>query len=375
MSTIQLIQLHHFRNLTSANLSCSPHLNILYGDNGSGKTSLLEALSILVNSRSFRTTHAQDCIQHQQPSSTIYIEAEHQGIRLKAGCERRRSGQHRYRLGDNDIRSSAPIAAQIPLQMIDAESHHNLVTQPKTRRSLIDWIAFHTQPEFLDTWRRYQATLHQCNACLKLGEPSPELDIWTHALAQHGEAIHANRLAVLDALQPLARTAWSEFFSEFTLTLREQKGWPQGASLLKAIHDQRRRDLIIGHVSRGPHRGDCDLLVNGKFAHAWLSQGQQKMLLYALRLAAGALVEQITERRCIYLLDECFTSLDDQRAQSLCQHLLERDHQCFVTSCSEASVQTLTDLKGSKLFHVEHGHIEAGASSDNAARMAETVER
>lgn len=352
MSNLRTLQIQNFRNLSDVTLECVPGFNILSGPNGSGKTSILEAIHVLASGRSFRTNKAPEFIAHDTQQTTIYCEAMDHERQLRAGYSRYRNGERRYKLGGNDIPSAAPIASLLPLQLIDADTHTQLFGRPKARRALLDWCAFHTVPDFLDTWRRYEATLRQANACLKHASARPNLDLWTSALSQLGEKVDQHRRGVVAKLGKHAQPYWQHFLPELTLALLYDGGWPEDLQLSTSLHTHRDRDIMHGHISRGPHRADCDFMVDGHSAQTVLSQGQQKILLYCLRLAAGQLVEETSNRKSIYLLDELPASLDEQRCKEVFSLLEQTGSQCFITNCMQASLTPLTNQDNTKIIEM-----------------------
>ena len=171
-------------------LNPSPRINILHGDNGSGKTSLLEAIHLLGMARSFRSTRLNPVISHEQGSCTVFGQVELGEEQSSAlGISRDRSGEIRIRINGQSVRSAAELAETLPLQLINPDSFRLLEGAPKLRRQFLDWGVFHVEPRFLQAWQRLQQALRQRNSWLRHGTldaasqaawlPSSGIDITT----------------------------------------------------------------------------------------------------------------------------------------------------------------------------------------------------
>ncbi|MBP8202984.1 MAG: DNA replication and repair protein RecF, partial [Pseudomonas sp.] len=158
------------RNLHPVTLSPSPRINILSGDNGSGKTSLLEAIHLLGLARSFRSSRLLPVIQHELDECTVFGQvALVQGGQSSLGISRNRLGELHIRIDGENVRSAAQLAETLPLQLINPDSFRLLEGVPKIRRQFLDWGVFHVEPRFLPAWQRLQKALRQRNSWLRRG--------------------------------------------------------------------------------------------------------------------------------------------------------------------------------------------------------------
>ncbi|MBX9714001.1 MAG: DNA replication and repair protein RecF, partial [Pseudomonadaceae bacterium] len=158
------------RNLHPATLSPSPRINILSGANGSGKTSLLEAIHLLGLARSFRSSRLLPVIQHEVDECTVFGQvALAQGGLSSLGISRNRLGELHIRIDGENVRSAAQLAETLPLQLINPDSFRLLEGVPKIRRQFLDWGVFHVEPRFLPAWQRLQKALRQRNSWLRRG--------------------------------------------------------------------------------------------------------------------------------------------------------------------------------------------------------------
>src|SRR5690606_1070671 len=138
------------RNLQPVTLNPSPRINILYGDNGSGKTSLLEAIHLLGLARSFRSNRLQPVITHEEPACTVFGEVSFSAEQTSSlGISRERSGEVRIRINGQNAKGAAELADALPLQLINPDSFRLLEGAPKLRRQFLDWGVFHVEHRFL----------------------------------------------------------------------------------------------------------------------------------------------------------------------------------------------------------------------------------
>ena len=158
------------RNLQPVTLQPSPRINIVYGANGSGKSSLLEAIHLLGLARSFRSTRLQPVIQHGQDACTVFAEVlQISGITNSLGITRNKQADYQIRIDGQSVRSLAELAETLPLQIINPDSFRLLEGAPKQRRQYLDWGVFHVEHQFLPAWQRLQKSLKQRNSLLRRG--------------------------------------------------------------------------------------------------------------------------------------------------------------------------------------------------------------
>ena len=164
--SLQQLAIQNLRNIKRAEIKPVSGLNLIYGDNAAGKTSVLEAIHVLATARSFRTLHADQIINHEK-ESLIVTRVQESNIGLdKIGIERSKSGV-RLRLNGQDINKTSLIAQKLPLQIINPEAHRLLEQGPKIRRKMLDWGVFHVEQQFAEIWRTYNRVLRQRNSALR----------------------------------------------------------------------------------------------------------------------------------------------------------------------------------------------------------------
>lgn len=348
------------RNLHPVTLLPSPRINILHGANGSGKTSVLEAVHLLALARSFRSTRLQPVIQYDQPACTVFGQVKLEYDRhCSLGVSRQRDGEFLIRIDGENARSAAQLAEVLPLQLINPDSFRLLEGSPKVRRQFLDWGVFHVEPRFLPTWQRLQKALKQRNSWLRHGTLDPVSQAaWDRELTLASGQIDDYRRAYIQALKPVFERTLAQLVELPNLTLSYYRGWDKDRELADVLSSSLMRDRQLGHTHSGPQRADLRLRLGNHNAAEILSRGQQKLVVCALRIAQGHLLDQARRSQCVYLVDDLPSELDEQHRKALCRLLEELNCQVFITCVNHDSL--IDDWLGDtpvSVFHVEHGRI------------------
>lgn len=348
------------RNLQPVTLHPSPRINILHGDNGSGKTSLLEAIHILGMARSFRSVRLNPIITHELPSCTVFGQVElgeNQSTAL--GISRERNGDVRIRINGESVRSAAELADTLPLQLINPDSFRLLEGAPKLRRQFLDWGVFHVEPRFLHAWQRLQQALKQRNSWLRHGTLDAAAQAaWSRELSAASDEIDSYRRAYIQALKPVFERTLASLLQLEGFQLSYYRGWDKERSLDEVLAASIERDHAMGHTQAGPQRADLRLRIANHNAAEILSRGQQKLVVCALRIAQGHLVSESKRGQCIYLVDDLPSELDDQHRLALCRLLEQLNCQVFITCVdSQVLLEGWREDTPVSMFHVEHGLI------------------
>ncbi len=348
------------RNLQPVTLQPSPGINILHGANGSGKTSVLEAIHLLGMARSFRSPRLQPVIQTEHSALTVFGEIQlAEGGCSSLGLGRERNGELQIRIDGQNARSAAQLAEALPLQLINPDSFRLLEGAPKVRRQFLDWGVFHVEPRFLGSWQRLQKALRQRNSWLRHGRLDAIAQAaWDRELCLASREIDTYRRAYLHSLKPVFENTLAQLLDLPGLSLSYYRGWDKDRELEEVLESSLQRDMSLGHTQAGPQRADLRLRLEGHNAADILSRGQQKLVVCALRIAQGHLLNQAKQGRCLYLVDDLPSELDERHRMALCRLLEELQCQVFIT-CVEPHVlkdgwRTDTPVA---MFHVEHGRI------------------
>jgi DNA replication and repair protein RecF len=357
MTRLSHISIHHLRNLSAVDLYPSPKINLLCGPNGSGKTSFLEALYLLGLGRSFRHHLNSRLIQHEQAQFQLHAKVASSNGDTAIGLAKQRDGQTVMRLAGNPVSSIVPFAELLPIQLLYPDGHSLLRDLPKLRRQFIDWGLFHVEHLFYNHWQRAQRAIKQRNAALRAKVSLSEATIWDHELCSVSEHIDNSRSRYIEKLIPLLNSFLETLLPETPLTVNYYRGWSHELSLSEVLGKQYHRDQDIGYTQFGPHRADIHFRTQGHSARDTLSQGQHKTLIYALRLAQGALLHFETNRAPLYLIDDLPAELDETKLKLVVDCLDKINAQVFITGTEAKYFEPLNQYLDFKMFHVKHGCI------------------
>jgi DNA replication and repair protein RecF len=339
------------RCIERAELELHPRHNLVWGSNGSGKTSLLEAIFLLGRGRSFRTRNSARLIRHGQTALVVFGRLDDQA-RTALGVQVHSAEGTSARIGGAAVRSLSELSQALAVQVIEPGVHHLVEEGGAIRRRWLDWGVFHAEPLFLDAWVRYTRALKQRNAALK-SQPS-QATVWEPELARLGELIGAWRGAFLERLEPYWKGAVSSL-SGLEAELHYLRGWPQDASLLEALASSRPRDELRGVTHPGPHRADVAIKLQGKLAREVLSRGQQKLVAVAMTLAQLLLLQEATSTTPTLLLDDPAAELDRAHLERFIEQVKRLRCQLVVTALTP-DIQPFG--APDSLFRVDRGRVQ-----------------
>jgi DNA replication and repair protein RecF len=352
---IYRLTIQNLRNIAVATLEPAPQFNIIYGENGSGKTSVLEAIYLLGLGRSFRSRTINSTVQLGKDTVTVFgLIKESNNLEIPVGIERQKDGTIIIRVQEQNINSIAELAHYLPLQIINQDSSQLLTGSPKLRRQFLDWGLFHVEQSFFPVWKRFQRSLQQRNAALKNKVSPNELKLWDREFIETAKIIYKLRSKQLQQFKQVFETTYRQLNPTSEVELIYKRGWNNEVDLEQALIDSLIRDRQYGFTHDGPHRADIDIKIGKMLAGQLLSRGQQKILTYSLLLAQGQLLARHTNRKCIYLIDDMPAELDENHIKAVLACFIEMQSQLFFT-CIEHSQLTKYLNSKIKLFHVEHG--------------------
>ena len=355
---LEHVSIEGVRNLSDVKVALPPGASALYGANGSGKTSFLEAIHLLGVGRSFRTHQSKPVIQHNTDFCRVVGRIEAAGHRVTMGLEKHRDGAVRARVAGQNAPSLSELAQNLPLIVLDTDSLGVVTGPPEGRRRLLDGTLFHVEQGFLSLWRRYAKAVRQRNSGLRRGIIASDA-AWRAELAQIGEQLTAARARIatelaaeLAALAPVISSDLAAVQVVF------RPGWDRSVALSEALERSAASDATQGFTQIGPHRADLRLLVEGVAASDLLSRGQMKLLVVALKLVQGRLVEQAAARPPLYLVDDLPAELDKNHCASVCSQLAS-GRQVVLTAVDRGSLEAAWGTGPLQMFHVEQGSVTA----------------
>jgi DNA replication and repair protein RecF len=356
MSLLSL-NINQVRNIHELSLEFSPKINLLYGANGSGKTSILESIHLLGMGRSFRTTQINHAIMHTSEAAAIQGEVQPpfstHPIALK--MLKHRAKRPEYTVAQQPAQSVAELAHYLPVQLLHLEGYQLLAAEPDSRRRFIDWMMFHVEHSFFKLWQDFHRVLRQRNAVLKGFGDRAQLPYWTEKLGEYGQALHELRVTALKEWEGASLDILSEAPGVQQLTFQYDAGWDCAGSYRELLQTTLSKDIELGYTTAGPHRSDFKIHLGDTLARHVLSMGQQKTFVSMLQLAQCQWVAEKTQKVPILLIDDLPSELDPSAKKWLMKQLVNTPSQVFLTSVDPAGFEEIKDEKLNKMFHVEHG--------------------
>lgn len=344
--------LKNIRSIKSAEINPGRNFNLFYGDNGAGKTSLLEAINILSTGRSFRTHLIRDVIHHKQKYLTVSGTQGTVYKILQLGIERSKD-EVKVRINQQSVRQISELSFALPVIEFHPGSTQILTGEPGQRRSYLDWGVFQTTPDFLTDWRQYQHVLKQRNVLLKEKKPVSEISLWDQQLISSAEKIHQARYQYLLSLECYLPQMLSELSIDYKLELGYRSGWKSGETFKQALEKNLKRDQSLGYTYSGPHRADLLIFLDSYSAASSASRGQLKFITILLKILQAIHYEKCTKNNAILLLDDLPSEFDTEHLKQIMQLIKRLNTQVFITTVNPGDNVIQQNLQ--KMFHVKQG--------------------
>ena len=347
--SLQELQIYGVRNIRQAQFNLNHSFNIFYGNNGSGKTSLLEAVYLLTAGYSFKTRETLPLVSYGEPYLTVFGKTfNDETVSLRKTI----AGPTQVKQNRETCSNSSVLARFLPCQIFYQDIFNIIDAGPAVRRSLLDWGVFHVKHEYHSLWRDYRQVLKQRNALLRQSPTRKNMLPWDQHLVRLANGLDQLRLAYFQE--------WAKTFQYFLLklsdiecTIEYYRGWRARENDLAAIlEEQFNADCQRQYTQSGAHQADIHINSLNTSAKKELSRGQQKMVLIALKLSQGFLLDNnrhsthLNEKpnnQCIYLFDDITAELDSEHLYRLIQCLSTINGQKIMTVLDKLSIQPLLE--------------------------------
>lgn len=341
------LSLASFKNYETTELTFCPKINCFVGNNGSGKTNLLDAIHYLSFSKSYFNSIDAQNIRHGDDFFAIHGTYRHDDDAFQVHCTYRRGGRKTLKIDSKEYERLSEHIGRIPLIMIAPQDQELVYGTAEYRRRFLDSVISQFSRAYLDHLIAYNHALGQRNHLLKQGMVDAALlDILDTQLAERGTAILHERLAFIEALQPYFCQYFNEIAEEHEqpgMTYRSTAGHPENYKA--ALTASAEKDRFLQYTSVGIHRDDLHLTLDGYALKKTGSQGQQKSFLLSLRLAQWEYMTRQMHLHPILLLDDIFDKLDKNRVYKLLQ-VVGEDHfgQVFISDTDPNRVAQIFEL-------------------------------
>jgi DNA replication and repair protein RecF len=332
-TTLARLELRAFRNYEVAELEPAPGLTVVTGGNGEGKTNLLEAVAWLATLSSFRGAPSEALVREGEEravlrASVVRTEPDGGARTTLVEAELTRTGRDRVLVNRSPLKRSRDLLGTLRTTVFSPDDLALVKGGPGERRRFLDDLLVACAPRHAATRADLERVLRQRSALLRSsgGRASPDvvttLDVWDAKLTEVGEALGRARARLVERLSPLVSSAHAAVAGAGAgeVVLGYAPAWQQ-QGLATALAAARTEDLRRGVSTIGPHRDDLDVSLDGRPARTHASQGEQRSLALALRLAGHHLVAEVTGTWPVLLLDDVFSELDVARAAALLRAL------------------------------------------------------
>jgi DNA replication and repair protein RecF len=368
---IQRLQVQNVRNLSRVNLDALKPINVFYGTNGSGKTSLLEAVHLLLMGRTFRHAQFKPLLSEGQDECVVFAELLAEDSRKMAlGLSRRQEGKPTIKLDAGRLETLAELAQIAPIQVLNSDTFEMLTGGPSRRREYLDWGLFHVEPRFFPVWRLAQRALKQRNSLIRHGKiVRDQLELWSREYARYGEQLDLLREDYFAELLPRCRRILMDLSPVVAerIEVTYFRGWAKGRELEPLLLEGIDRDLQQGFTRTGPHRADLRVMAGNSAAAEILSRGQLKVAVAGFYLAQAELLRDRADKHSIFLIDDLAAELDDYHRRQLCAQLQRLELQVLATCIGrDELVDCWHKPEQLAMFHVEHGKIFPELASEHA---------
>lgn len=364
---LRSLSITDFKNIASASLEMSPKINCLLGNNGMGKSNLLDALYLLSYCKSFSGLVDSQLIRRGEEFAIVSGRYERRGqpedlyAALKPG--RRKS----FRRGGKEYRRLTDHIGAFPLVLVEPSDITLISGEPAVRRRFIDQLASQRDPRYLDALMRYKEAMDQRNRLLK-AECADEALFEAVELQMDAAGVYLTRrrAATVALLAPLFRRYHTLIAHgeepEMTYVAAIGTSEPEPGALAAILAQKRRRDLALGYTASGPHRDDIDITLAGAPARNIASQGQTKTLAVALRFAQYELLRTSLGLNPLLLLDDIFDKLDASRVEKIIAIVADPESfgQIFITDTNRRHLDEIVLMLSrgdapSRLWTVDNG--------------------
>jgi len=360
---IRRVRAEGFRNLETFELDLHHEINWIHGDNGQGKTNLLEALLYPVSGRSLRSARDEDLLGFEAPFFFVSDELEDDGGgRLQLSAAWSREEGKRLKRDGQEIMKLTELMALVGTVVFGPSDVELVGGLPELRRRFLDFTLSKIDPAYLRDLLAYKRVLRQRNHLLRTGGSPREREAWTAKLVEYGARVHLERKRHLKLLASETDRFYREMSGEkgpLQLTYRSPISGSDApsaeASLRAELASLEQAELLKKNTLAGPHRDDMRIDIGGRNARKYASQGQKRSAAIALKLAQAELLARLRGDRPVVVLDDVFSELDPGRRERLCA-LVGRQYQTFLaTPRPDTALAAL--FAASRVFRVRAGRV------------------
>ena len=352
---IKKIELKNFRNYKNQKLELNKNVNVLYGENAQGKTNIIESIFLCSMGKSFRAKKDKEMIKLDEDSCSVEVEYEKSDREGKIKIEI--GNKKNIFVNDIKIKRLSELLGKINIVIFTPDDIEIIKGGPDQRRKFLDIMISQLRPNYIHILSLYQKTIEQRNNYLKqINEEQKDenlLEIWDEKLAEYAIKICEYRKEFIEKLKPKMEKLHKEITNnkeeikiEYVTECLDKKIY------LDLLKERRKLDILKGFTTKGVHRDDFVIYINGRQLNVYGSQGQQRTSILTLKLAELNLIYDEIGEYPILLLDDFMSELDKSRRESLVQHIKET--QVIITCTDKLALENFEYLE----YNVKEGKIK-----------------
>lgn len=360
---INKISLFNFRNYRHNEINPVPGINVFWGENGSGKTNILEAIYFIAFTRSFRTINDHVLVNNENDQMQIEIEIYDNSIIKTIVCEYSKSQRKKtVKINNNRIPRISNLIGEIPVILFSPETIQIIKSDPQLRREFLDEFLFIINNNYYDLLLKYQKIISHRNFILKKIKEGKQnknsLDIWNNQMINSGTNIIQNRIKLINEINNTIINSFTDIPFTIKLNYNSKFFTSFDSDSIKKIYETQLKILLEEEIARGitligPHRDDIDIYFEGRSAKLYASEGQQRLISLILKFAQAELLKIKKATEPVILLDD-FSSELDEKNRGIIVNLLKNSGQIFITT---TSLDNIKNLNIAKKFFIEKGSI------------------
>lgn len=355
------ISILNYKNLEQVDLTFSPKLNCFFGQNGMGKTNLLDAVYFLSFCKSAGNPVDSQNILHSADFFVIQgFYEDMDGTPEEIYCGMKRRTKKQFKRNKKEYQRLSDHIGFMPLVMVSPADTELVLGGSEERRKFMDVVISQSDKEYLEALIRYNKAMTQRNVLLKSEVPVEQelFEVWEEMMAHAGEVVFAKREAFIKEFIPIFQDFYSYISQDREQVDLSYVSHARDASLLEVIRQSRQRDLVMGYSLKGIHKDELTMELGGYPLRREGSQGQNKTYLVALKLAQFDFLKRKGRTTPLLLLDDIFDKLDAQRVEQIVKLVAgERFGQIFITDTNREHLDRILHKVGSdfRIFKVDHG--------------------
>lgn len=351
---IEKIKLHNFRNYKQLDMVFNKSINIIYGNNAQGKTNILEAIFLCSFGKSFRTSKEKEMIMFNEPNLSVevfYQKSDRNGkIKIDIGSKKQIS------LNGIKLKKLSELLGNLNIVIFTPDDINILKDGPAKRRRFLDILIGQLRPNYVYNLNMYLKTIEQRNNYLRQirEEEKPEdlLEVWNEKLAEYGEKVFLYRKEFIEKISKKIAKIHNQITDEKeSINIEYSSNCSDKVQYLKLLNERKKLDIIKGFTTKGVHRDDFMIYINGKDVSTYGSQGQNRTAILSLKLSELNVIHDEVGEYPILLLDDFMSELDEKRRKNFLNNIKET--QVILTGTEKIE---LPDLDYN-LYHIKKGEI------------------